>query len=121
MMFRNAVSGCLAVALASVAFTGVAQADTQHVRDSGASVSAPAAKPVKGTVTSRLGVNVRQYPTSNSKVVGTYRYKQVIDLVCKKTNGQPVNGNRVWYKVNKPNGWVTARFVKNHAAVPLCK
>ncbi|WAL99198.1 SH3 domain-containing protein [Streptomyces sp. Je 1-369] len=111
----------MAIALASVAFTGVAQADTQHVRDAGAPVAAPAAAPVKGTVTSRIGVNVRQYPTSNSKIVGSYRYRQVIDLVCKKTNGQPVNGNRVWYKVNKPNGWVTARFVKNHAEVPLCK
>lgn len=80
----------------------------------------PALKVVKGTVTSKAGVNVRKQPTSRSAVTGAYRSGQTIGLVCRKA-GQPVGGNRVWYQVKSPKGWVTARFVKAHGAVPLCK
>ncbi|MGW6058074.1 hypothetical protein [Streptomyces sp. NPDC055189] len=82
--------------------------------------AAPKPKVVKGIVTSKLGVHVRQLPTSNSRATGTYRYRQVVGLLCKKA-GQPVAGNRTWYQVNMPKGWVTARYVKAYAAVPNCK
>ncbi|MWA08435.1 SH3 domain-containing protein [Streptomyces sp. BA2] len=81
---------------------------------------APAPKPVKGKVISKAGVNVRQKPTSNSRITGAYRSGQTIDLICRKA-GQPVAGNRTWYRVKTPQGWVTARYVKANGAVPICK
>ncbi|MEU6762372.1 hypothetical protein ABZ916_07580 [Streptomyces sp. NPDC046853] len=80
----------------------------------------PKQKVVKGTVTSKVGVFVRRQPTSASVATGTARYRQTIGLICKKA-GQPVAGNRTWYQVNMPKGWVTARFVKAQGAVPNCK
>ncbi|MFI6090668.1 SH3 domain-containing protein [Streptomyces sp. NPDC051218] len=82
--------------------------------------AAPNSKVVKGTVTSKAGLFVRRQPTSNSPATGTYRYRQTIALVCKKA-GQPVAGNRTWYRVNVPKGWVTARYVKAQGFVPNCK
>ncbi|MGW7066744.1 SH3 domain-containing protein [Streptomyces sp. NPDC054855] len=81
---------------------------------------APAPKPVKGKVISKTGVNVRQKPASNSRITGAYRSGQTIALICRKA-GQPVAGNRTWYRVKTPQGWVTARYVKANGAVPLCK
>ncbi|MFF1695462.1 SH3 domain-containing protein [Streptomyces sp. NPDC058257] len=83
-------------------------------------VLAPAPKPVTGKVISKAGVHVRQQPTSNSRITGAYRSGQTIDLICRKA-GQPVGGNRTWYKVKTPQGWVTARYVKANGAVPPCK
>lgn len=82
--------------------------------------AAPNAKVAKGIVTSKAGLFVRRQPTSNSAVVGAYRYRQTINVICKKA-GQPVVGNRIWYRVNKPTGWVTARYVKAQGVVPNCK
>ncbi|MFD3579884.1 SH3 domain-containing protein [Streptomyces sp. NPDC058644] len=75
---------------------------------------------IKGTVTSKTGLNVRKQPTSGSAVTGAYRSRQTIDLICKKA-GQPVGGNRTWYQVKTPKGWVSARYVKAHGTVPTCR
>ncbi|WP_371525059.1 SH3 domain-containing protein [Streptomyces sp. NBC_01283] len=83
-------------------------------------VLAPSPKPVKGKVISKTGVHVRQQPTSSSRITGAYRKGQSIDLICRKV-GQPVGGNRTWYQVKTPKGWVTARYVKANGAVPPCK
>ncbi|MGW0908587.1 SH3 domain-containing protein [Streptomyces sp. NPDC002853] len=80
----------------------------------------PAPKTVKGTVVSKAGLYVRKQPTSKSAVAGAYRNKQTIDLICKKA-GQPIGGNRTWYQVKTPKGWVTARYVKPSGRVPNCK
>ncbi|MGW6318111.1 SH3 domain-containing protein [Streptomyces sp. NPDC055099] len=82
--------------------------------------AAPNAKVVKAVVTSKAGLFVRRQPTSNSAVVGAYRYRQTINVVCKKA-GQPVFGNRTWYRVNVPKGWVTARYAKAQGVVPNCR
>lgn len=83
-----------------------------------AATTAP--KVVKGKVNSKVGVNVRKQPTSNSAITGAYRNGQVINLVCSKA-GQSVGGNRTWYRVTTPPGWVTARYVKAYGKVPVCK
>ncbi|WP_369211586.1 SH3 domain-containing protein [Streptomyces flavofungini] len=80
----------------------------------------PVPKTVKGTVISKTGLKVRQRPTSNSKVTGVYRTGRSIDLLCKRA-GQDVGGNRTWYRVTAPQGWVTARYVKVHGTVPVCR
>jgi len=82
-------------------------------------VLAPA-KTVKGKVIARSGLNVRQQPTSGSAVTGFYRSGQIIDLTCRKL-GQPVDGNRAWYRVTMPKGWVAARYVKPAGFVPPCR
>ncbi|CAM5366257.1 hypothetical protein SALBM135S_08504 [Streptomyces alboniger] len=75
---------------------------------------------VKGKVTAKAGLNVRRAPTSNSAVTGSYSSGQVVDLLCRKL-GQPVGGNRVWYQVTAPKGWVTAHYVKAAGSVPPCR
>ncbi|MEU3739901.1 SH3 domain-containing protein [Streptomyces sp. NPDC032198] len=79
-----------------------------------------APKTVKGKVISKTGVHVRQQPSSSSRITGAYRSGQTIDLICRKV-GQPVGGNRTWYQVKTPKGWVTARYVKANGPVPYCK
>ncbi|MEU8960025.1 SH3 domain-containing protein [Streptomyces sp. NPDC048518] len=77
-------------------------------------------KTVKGVVTAKAGIHVRQRPTTASRTTGTYRKNQAIALLCKKA-GQPVGGNRTWYQVKTPQGWVAARYVKAYGNVPNCK
>ncbi|AYA20556.1 SH3 domain-containing protein [Streptomyces alfalfae] len=78
------------------------------------------AKTVKGKVIARTGLKVRQQPNSDSAVTGFFRSGEVIDLTCRKM-GQPVGGNRTWYQVSMPKGYVAARYVKPAGPVPQCR
>lgn len=74
-----------------------------------------------GTVISRSGVNIRQHPTRNSRVVGFLRHHQRVSLAC-KTRSQNVGGNRIWYKLRGYNhNWVSARYVKSDSSPRQCK
>ncbi|GGV24753.1 hypothetical protein GCM10010277_05210 [Streptomyces longisporoflavus] len=116
---RAAVSGKAAPGSHQVVVGGVGCG--KWVAKTNLTVPAPnRSKVVKGTVTSKVGLFVRRQPTSASPVAGTVRYRQTIDLVCKKA-GQPVAGNRTWYRVAMPKGWVTARYVKAAGVVPNCR
>ncbi|MEV0123795.1 SH3 domain-containing protein [Streptomyces sp. NPDC050703] len=82
-------------------------------------VLAPA-KTVKGKVIAKTGLKVRQQPTSNSAVTGFYSSGETVHLMCRKP-GQPVGGNRTWYQVGMPKGWIAARYVKTAGPVPACR
>lgn len=73
-----------------------------------------------GQVIARIGLNVRKRPTTNSPVVDTLPYGTVVQLKC-KVNGQWVNGNPRWYKLNDGrfvDGFSAARYISNVGPAP---
>lgn len=73
-----------------------------------------------GTVVSRSGLNERQYPSTDSHVVGSLGHGARVGLKC-KVRAQDINGNTIWYLLRRNHAWVTARYVANHGYVPYCK
>jgi len=73
-----------------------------------------------GTVTAHSGLNVRQYPSTDSSVRYVLPYRAVRGLDC-KVHAQNIMGNTLWYKLRNSQDWVSARYVHNTGSVPLCK
>jgi len=80
---------------------------------------AAAATAVNGKVVSRIGQNVREKPTTYSKILGSYKSGATVKIAC-KVNGQVVDGNKIWYRLANRTGWMSARYVKNAAPVAYC-
>ncbi|MGW1001707.1 SH3 domain-containing protein, partial [Streptomyces sp. NPDC002520] len=74
---------------------------------------------VTGTVTSSIGVNIRESPTTGSASLGSFPFEAQISLLCQEP-GETVDGNEWWYKLADRDGWVTARYVSASSGVPLC-
>ena len=72
-----------------------------------------------GTVVSPSGVNLRQYPSTDSSVRGTLPFRAQVGLKC-KVRAQNIEGNTIWYLLRDRPVWVTARFVDNTGFVPFC-
>ncbi|MGW7003981.1 SH3 domain-containing protein [Streptomyces sp. NPDC054933] len=110
------LAGAAALTAASSAVATTVPASSTHP----APAAVGAAEPT-GKVVSRINLLIREQPTANSKFLGSVRPGTVIALNCKKV-GQNVDGNNLWYLLgaHKP-GYVSARYVKNLAAVPYCK
>jgi hypothetical protein len=73
-----------------------------------------------GTVVSHTGLNERQYPSTDSHIVGSLGHGAQVGLKC-KVRAQYINGNTIWYLLRHKQAWVTARYVANHGYVPYCK
>lgn len=102
------------------ASTAQAVAPNAGASDSTSTAAAHPHRPY-GVVTARTGLNVRQYPSTDSSVRGVLRHHQKVGLDC-KVHAQNIRGNSLWYKLRGSNeAWVAARYVKNHGNVPLCK
>jgi uncharacterized protein YraI len=111
-----------AAALVGVLLTGTVLATPALANDeSGTQLTSneTAAAYAKGKVVSKTDLNVREKPTTNSKVLRTVKPGAIIELRCKTVTGQSVDGNRVWYRTGE-KGWVSARYVKNLSPVKLC-
>ncbi|MFI9724029.1 SH3 domain-containing protein [Streptomyces sp. NPDC052396] len=72
-----------------------------------------------GTVVSPTGVNERQFPSTDSAVVGHLPHNAEVALRC-KVRAQNVDGNDIWYLLRERQVWVAARFVRNTGEVPYC-
>lgn len=74
-----------------------------------------------GTVTSPVGLNVRQFPSTDSSVVSFLGYGQQVGLTC-KVRAQNVDGNTVWYLMRGTSHerWISARYVANTGTVSYC-
>lgn len=73
-----------------------------------------------GRVVSRGPLTVRRDRTTTAATVGTLNAGQTVALAC-KAQGEPVDGNTVWYRLGQdPQGWATARYIKNLGPVPPC-
>ena len=73
-----------------------------------------------GTVVAGSGLNERQYPSTDSHIVGSLPHGAQVGLKC-KVRAQNIDGNTLWYLLRRNHNWVTARFVANHGTVPYCK
>ncbi|MFG3052411.1 SH3 domain-containing protein [Kitasatospora sp. NPDC048239] len=73
-----------------------------------------------GTVVSSSGANVRQFPSTDSSIIGTLPSGTKVGLRC-KVHAQDVLGNDIWYLLRDREGWVAARYVDNTGTVKLCK
>ncbi|MFC4493001.1 SH3 domain-containing protein [Streptomyces ovatisporus] len=84
-----------------------------------ATVAADPHKPF-GVVTAKSGLNVRQYPSTDSSVKYVLPYHAKRGLDC-KVRAQVIDGNPYWYKLRNSQYWVSARYVHNVGHVKLCK
>ncbi|MFJ1708535.1 SH3 domain-containing protein [Kitasatospora sp. NPDC088346] len=71
-----------------------------------------------GTVVSASGVEVREYPSTDSRAVGALPSGTKVGLRC-KVRAQNIDGNDIWYLLRDQPGWVTARYVDNTGTVKL--
>ncbi|MFI1259125.1 SH3 domain-containing protein [Streptomyces netropsis] len=72
-----------------------------------------------GTVVSESGVNVREFPSTDSSMVARLPYRSTVGLRC-KVRAQVIDGNHIWYLLRDQPGWVTARYVDNTGNVRIC-
>ncbi|MFF2813361.1 hypothetical protein ACFVT2_40610 [Streptomyces sp. NPDC058000] len=73
-----------------------------------------------GTVLSRIGVNERQSPSTDSAITGGLGYGALVGLHC-MAKAQEVEGNRFWFRLRGRDAWVPARYVKNTGHVEWCQ
>ncbi|MFG2630752.1 SH3 domain-containing protein [Streptomyces sp. NPDC048473] len=87
-------------------------------------VAAPAqaATPVEpyATVIGQSGVNERQYPSTDSSMLGTLEYLDQVGLRC-KVRAQNIADNNVWFLLRDEQAWISARYVVQTGTVPYCK
>ncbi|MET8332078.1 SH3 domain-containing protein [Streptomyces sp. NPDC005181] len=78
--------------------------------------------PVKpyATVGSLSGLNERQYPSTDSSVLGIRKYKEQVGLRC-KVRAHNIAGNNVWYLLRDKQAWISARYAAQTGTVPYCK
>lgn len=50
-------------------------------------------------VTNNININVRKEPTTSSKALYAYKYKNIPVIILEEVEGQTVNGSNIWYKV----------------------
>ncbi|HEV7627327.1 MAG TPA: SH3 domain-containing protein [Streptomyces sp.] len=84
-----------------------------------ATVTADPHKPF-GVVTAKSGLNVRQYPSTDSSVKYVLPFQAKRGLDC-KVRAQIIDHNPYWYKLRNSQYWVSARYVHNVGYVKLCK
>lgn len=74
-----------------------------------------------GTVTSPVGLNVRQFPSTDSSVVGFLANNAQVGLTC-KVRAQDIDGNTIWYleRGASHERWISARYVANTGTVSYC-
>jgi uncharacterized protein YraI len=74
-----------------------------------------------GTVTSPVGLNVRQFPSTDSSVVGFLANNTQVGLTC-KVRAQNIDGNTIWYLMRGTSHerWISARYVANTGTVSYC-
>ena len=73
-----------------------------------------------GIVTAKSGLNIRQYPSTDSSVKGVLPFHTKKKLDC-KVRAQYINGNTLWYKLDRSNYWLSGRYLKIVGHVKFCK
>ncbi|MBP5868543.1 SH3 domain-containing protein [Streptomyces sp. LBUM 1478] len=75
---------------------------------------------VRGTVVARGDLNLREQPTTHSRVVGYLAPGSHARVDC-VVRGQKVFGDRHWYWLADVRGWASAVYVDTHGrSVPAC-
>ncbi|MGW4897200.1 SH3 domain-containing protein [Kitasatospora sp. NPDC004240] len=73
-----------------------------------------------GTVVSEIGINTREFPSTDSAVTGTLPFGAKVGLRS-KVRAQNIDGNDIWYLLRDRNAWVAARHVANTGVVKFAK
>ncbi|UJB42436.1 hypothetical protein [Streptomyces sp. A1-5] len=73
-----------------------------------------------GTVLSRIGVNERRFPSTDSAITGGLGYGALVGLRC-MAKAQEVEGNRFWFRLRDRHAWVPARYVKITGHAEWCQ
>ncbi|MFJ9615726.1 hypothetical protein [Streptomyces noursei] len=73
-----------------------------------------------GTVLSRIGVNERRFPSTDSAITGSLGYGALVGLRC-MAKAQEVEGNRFWFRLRDRDAWIPARYVKGTGHVEWCQ
>ncbi|MEU1628581.1 SH3 domain-containing protein [Streptomyces sp. NPDC020096] len=72
----------------------------------------------QGRVIAHGGLNVREMPTTHSRIVGFNAEGSLVSIRC-KVNGEWIKGNPRWYKLtDKTHGWSSARYIRNVGPAP---
>ncbi len=72
----------------------------------------------RGRVIARHGLNVRQRPTTHSRVVGWHANGSILRIRC-AVRGESINGNPRWYLLTDGTyGWSSARYVRTLGHAP---
>ncbi|MEU6084675.1 SH3 domain-containing protein [Streptomyces sp. NPDC047108] len=106
----------LATAAGLLAFTAVTPAYATGTAERSAS-SPHMLSDYKGRVIAATGLNVRKQPWQSSPVVGFLPYGKIVSIEC-KVNGQSIDGNPRWYKINGYGGYASARYIENIGPAP---
>ncbi|QPP09129.1 SH3 domain-containing protein [Streptomyces bathyalis] len=94
-------------------------ASTAQASPSSADTVAHPKKPY-GIVLARSGLNVRQYPSTDSSVKYVLPYGAKRGLDC-KIRAQLIHGDPIWYKLRHSNFWISGRYTKAVGHVKWCK
>ncbi|MFJ6054690.1 SH3 domain-containing protein [Streptomyces sp. NPDC092307] len=73
-----------------------------------------------GTVVTGSGVNIRQFPSTDSTRIGALESGAKVGIRG-KVRAQNIDGNDIWYLLRGREGWVSARYVTNTGNVKWCK
>jgi len=66
---------------------------------------------VKGQVTARSGLILRSAPNRGGAVIRVAPYGEIVKIFC-KTEGQNIDGNRLWYLLTDGTwAWGSARYI----------
>lgn len=117
---RKIAAGLAAGALAAGLMGSVpAMAAAQGDDKTAVAPAEQAQKYVWGKVTARTGLLIRSYPSTSSRVLGSYEKDARVKLSC-KAESEAVNGDVWWYKLADRSGWLTAAYVDVYASLPTC-
>jgi hypothetical protein len=73
-----------------------------------------------GIVLAHSGLNVRQYPSTDSSVKYVLPFHAKRGLDC-KVRAQLIHGDPIWYKLRNSNYWISGRYTKAVGYVKWCK
>lgn len=73
-----------------------------------------------GIVIAKSGLNVRQYPSTDSSVKYVLPFHAKRGLDC-KVRAQLIHGDPIWYKLRNSNFWISGRYTKVVGHVKFCK
>ncbi|MCC3650019.1 MULTISPECIES: SH3 domain-containing protein [Streptomyces] len=65
-------------------------------------------------------LNERQYPSTDSSVVGQLHRHDRIGIKC-KVRAQLIHGDPIWYHLRHKEAWVSGKYVHVHGYVKWCK
>ncbi|WP_037680116.1 SH3 domain-containing protein [Streptomyces albus] len=65
-------------------------------------------------------LNERQYPSTDSSVVGQLHRHEKVGIKC-KVRAQVIHGDPIWYHLRHKEAWVSGHYVHVHGHVKWCK